>query len=613
LSFINELKRRNVFRVGIAYIITAWLIAQVAGLAADSFLAPQWVMKMIITMLLLGFPLATFFAWAYELTPDGLRREPEVQHGQSITDKTARSLDRAIIYALVLALAWFTWDKFIADPGRDKTGIESAVRDAIQEPPVGVTPDLTAHEPANSIAVLPFVNMSSDEGNEYFADGLSEELLNMLVKIPELRVAARTSSFSFRDKDLKISEIAKELNVSHILEGSVRKSGERVRITAQLIKADDGFHLWSENFDRTLDDIFTLQDEIASKVAQALEVTLLGEPLTADKINPEAYVLLLKGLHFLRPREAESLRMSEKFLFQAIGLETGYSRAWAMLALNYYHQTINSFKTREEGVALVHHAIGLARSLDPDDGRIWSTYGYLKKNLDWDWSTAQAAINKAYELEPNSNRVRRSLGSMATTTGKLDEAIELYERVILDDPLSLPVHGALGNLYMKVHRYDEALAIFKNGAELNPDHHWMYFSLGKANLLRGDAEQALLETKKNRENEFRSAGLVMAYSTLGREAEAEKELQKLIFEYGETRPVWIAEAYSWRGEKDEAFEWLENTYSQRDNSLAYLLGNNAFYSLIDDPRWVDFLKKLNLLEYWLDMPAEYGGPSNPPD
>jgi hypothetical protein len=222
LSLFNELKRRNVFRVGIAYIIAAWLIAQVAELAADSFGAPAWVMKMIITMLLLGFPLAVFLAWAYELSPDGLRRESDLQPGQSNTSATARNLDRAIILALIMALAWFSWDKFIADPQRDKADLESALRKAVQEPADEAATAAPATD--HSIAVLPFLNMSEDAGNEYFADGLSEELLNMLVKIPELRVAARTSSFSFKGKDIQISDIAQQLNVSHVLEGSAHHS-----------------------------------------------------------------------------------------------------------------------------------------------------------------------------------------------------------------------------------------------------------------------------------------------------------------------------------------------------------------------------------------------------
>jgi TolB-like protein len=535
-----------------------------------------------------------------------------VQPGQSITGKTAHKLDWAIILVLVLALAWFSWDKFIADPRRDQADLESALREAAQEQ-VGETTTASAiPETERSIAVLPFVNMSEEAGNEYFADGLSEELLNMLVKIPDLRVAARTSSFSFKGKDVKISEIAQELNVSHILEGSVRKSGDKVRISAQLIKADDGFQLWSENFDHTLNDIFVVQDAIASKVAQALEVTLLGKSQTERMIDPEAYVSYLQARHLLTLGPGGNLGKSEEFLLQAIELEPEFTEAWAMLAMNYYYQTITLTRTREEGVALANSAIEKAKSIDPEMGIAWGVYSYLKNHLDWDWSAAQEAINKAYELEPNNNSIRRWRASTAHSLGKLDEAIELYEQVILIDPINMGGLSAAGVIYRRLHRNNESINTFVRQAELSPSHYWTYFNLGKSYLISGDAEQALLEIKKNPENVYRTVGLVMTYSTLGREGEAKRELQRLVSNYGETYPVSVAEAYSWRGQKEEAFEWLENAYMQRDSSLSYLLGNISFYPLKDDPRWVELLKKLNLLEYWLDMPAEYGGPAKHP-
>ena len=250
MSFYDELKRRNVFRVGIAYAITAWVIAQIAGLAADSFGAPDWVMKMIITMLMLGAPIALVIAWAYELTPGGLRRESDIAPGESRVRANAGKLDRTITVALILAVAYFSYDKFILGSKREAALQETMSHQAEEINSVDAEP--AAADQAPSIAVLPFVNMSDDAGNEYFSEGLSEELLNLLVKIPELKVAARTSSFSYKRKDTKISQIGEELKVAHVLEGSVRKFGNRVRITAQLIKADDGFHLWSQTYDRTL-------------------------------------------------------------------------------------------------------------------------------------------------------------------------------------------------------------------------------------------------------------------------------------------------------------------------------------------------------------------------
>jgi TolB-like protein/Flp pilus assembly protein TadD len=609
LQIFKELKRRNVFRVAVAYVIVGWLLLQVSDTLVPALHLPQWFQSGVALLLILGLPIALIFAWAFEITPDGLKREHELDRSQSITHHTGRKLDFAIFGVLVLALGYFAYDKFVLSAERDAALVE-ATKQAVTEQVV--TEQKESTESVKSIAVLPFVNMSEDAGNEYFADGLSEELLNMLVKIPELRVAARTSSFSFKGKDLKISEIARELNVSHILEGSVRKSGNKVRITAQLIKADDGFHQWSESFDRTLDDIFVVQDEIASRVANALQVTLLGQSRGKRKVDPGVYALWLKGLYFLNQGGKENYKKSEEVLLQAIELEPSYANAWELLAFIYYEQGRKNYRAREEGYALAMSAIDRAMSLDPDQGEIQGAYGFMKKEIEWDWVTAQSAIAKAHQLEPNTNVIRIWRASMANTIGKLDDAVALYEQAILNDPLNLSVHSALGITYREVHRYDESIEIFEKQAELKPDYYWVYFNLGKSYLFNGDAEQAVVEIKKNPENVFRNLGLVMAYSKLGRKAEAEDALKRLVDEFGAQNPVWIAEAYSWRGQKDEAFEWLEKGFMQRSSGLAHLLGNNVFYSLTDDPRWAELLKKIDLFEYWQAMPPEYGGPTIPP-
>ena len=307
MSLFTELKRRNVFRIGIAYSITTWLIAQIAGLAAVSFFAPDWVMKMIITLLILGFPIALLMAWAYELTPDGLRRDADIEPGQSVAQANASKLDRTITIVLIMAVLYFSYDKFILDPQRDQALIESATQQVQELIPATVDTEQAQEVQLPSIAVLAFTNMSDDAGNEYFSDGLSEELLNLLARIPQLRVTARTSSFSYKGKDTKIKQIGEELNVAHVLEGSVRKSGNRVRITVQLIKADDEFHLWSQTYDRTLDDIFVTQDEIAVEVVKALKISLLGEVPESRPTDTEVYSLYLQGVYFLNLRTKENL------------------------------------------------------------------------------------------------------------------------------------------------------------------------------------------------------------------------------------------------------------------------------------------------------------------
>ena len=267
MSLFSELQRRNVVRVTVAYVIAAWLLAQVADLVLDNIGAPDWVMQTILLVLALGLALVVFFSWAYEVTPEGIKREADVDRSNSITHVTGRKLDRAITFVLILAVAYFAVDKFILSPAQPvATTAPAATSDEVTKAP----------KISNSIAVLPFVNMSDDKANEYFSDGLSEELLNVLAKNPNLQVAARTSSFSLKGEKLEIREIAERLNVDHILEGSVRKSGDQVRITAQLIRADSGFHLWSDSYDRSLDNIFAVQDEIAAKITAALIPQIVG-------------------------------------------------------------------------------------------------------------------------------------------------------------------------------------------------------------------------------------------------------------------------------------------------------------------------------------------------
>ena len=266
MSFFEELKRRNVFRVAIGYVITAWLLLQIVDLVLENINAPDWVMQVFMLALAIGFPLAIFFAWAFEMTPEGVKKESQVDRSSSITPQTGHKLDRSIILILVIALAWFAWDRFGSSPSA------TAPTEAQTAPTTETISDQT--EVAKSIAVLPFVAMSSGPDDEYFADGLTEEILNSLAQLPELLVTARTSAFSFKGQDINVQEIASALGVKHIVEGSVRRSGERLRVTAQLIRAEDGFHLWSENYDSTSEDTISVQEDIAEKIADAMNVVM---------------------------------------------------------------------------------------------------------------------------------------------------------------------------------------------------------------------------------------------------------------------------------------------------------------------------------------------------
>jgi len=338
MSFFAELKRRNVFRVGIAYLIGAWLLLQIADVVLNNIAAPGWVFKSIMLLVGLGLPLSLFFAWAFELTPEGIKKEKDVDRSQSVVKTTGRKLDYGIIAVLVVILVYFVYDKFGNDPVIAPADLHNEQAQVSSGQTAGTRATTENSEP--SIAVLPFVNMSNDPDQTYFSDGISEEILNVLVRVEGLKVASRTSSFTFKGENLNIPEIATELKVNHILEGSVRKAGNRVRITAQLIDTSNDRHLWSETFDRELVDIFAIQDEIAAAIVTALKDKLgitdsqIPVSVTAATDNLDAYDLYLKGrsLFLTRADIAQAISLLE----QAVTLDPEFARAWETLAAAYF-------------------------------------------------------------------------------------------------------------------------------------------------------------------------------------------------------------------------------------------------------------------------------------
>ncbi len=329
MSFLKELKRRNVFRVAIAYLVVGWLLVQVLGIATDSFEAPAWVMKLFITLIVIGFIPTVLFSWAFELTPEGLKKESEIQTSNSQTAHTAKKLDYITILAAVAVAGMFTWQQM--RPVSVATQKEDTQKEQTQKQDIQDKAQEVIQEPEGaSIAVLAFVNMSSDPEQEYFSDGISEEILNVLAKIDGLSVAARTSSFFYKGQNLPIGEIAMELGVKHILEGSVRKSGSQIRITAQLIRAEDGFHLWSETYDRELENIFEIQDEISLAIVKELRGRLMSEtPEIVDSgtTNTEAYEEYLKGWYYWNLRTLENLNRAQVHFERATELDAEYANA----------------------------------------------------------------------------------------------------------------------------------------------------------------------------------------------------------------------------------------------------------------------------------------------
>ena len=455
MNFFAELKRRNVFRVGIAYVIVGWLVAQVAQLAAESFGAPAWVMKMLLTVLVIGFPLALLFAWAFELTAEGLKRESQVDRSQSVTRNTGRKLDRAIIVVLLLTLGWFAWDRFLNHPPAPTAGTPSVASEPAKSIPQAEAP--SASQP--SIAVLPFVNMSADPDNEYFSDGISEEILNVLSRIPELKVAARTSAFAYKGSNAKVAQIARELGVNHVLEGSVRKAGDQVRITAQLIQADNGFHLWSETYDRQLTNIFAIQDEIAAAIAQSLKVTLSLESGKSGNrtgtASVPAYEHYLQGMSLWHQRTAVSLHKAIEEFEAAIAIDPDFARAYAGLALAW---------------AVIE--------------------GYEDISSELTHQQTQVAAKRALELDPDNVEALAALGVIARYDSRYEDALRLFHRAIALNPSFATAHQWLGGTLGEMGDPEAGLASYREAWSLDPRSRIIGYNLALRMWRLGHRQEA---------------------------------------------------------------------------------------------------------------------------
>ena len=474
MSLFNELKRRNVFKVAFAYVVVAWLVAQVLQLIFESFGTPEWVMKTVLVLMAVGLLFALFFAWAFEMTPEGLKKESEVDRSQSITPQTGKKLNNLIVAVMAVALGYFAYDKFVLSTDRDAALVEATTQ-AVTE--LTNTEDAELESNA-SIAVLPFVNMSDDAGNEYFSDGLSEELLNLLAKIPELRVIARTSSFAYKGSNTKIADVARELNVDHVLEGSVRKAGNRVRITAQLILASDSSHLWSETYDRSLDDIFAIQDEISAAIVVALKDTLgIDIPtseIARESIDPDAHNEYLLGVYNMEQRTKDSLEAAVNHFEQAIVIEPDYAAAHARLAITFgllpgYSVDLNRNEYYE--MALPHSQ--RAMELAPDTWEANLAMGYnlwSKSNLFGnDLDEAIPYLRKGLELNPSYGPAYSWLSSVQRIKGDYEGGNATLEVGIKVAPLDRVLLGSIATSYIYLDRFEEAEKTIERLMDIAPE------------------------------------------------------------------------------------------------------------------------------------------------
>jgi TolB-like protein/tetratricopeptide (TPR) repeat protein len=471
---------------------------------------------------------------------------------------------------------------------------------------------IPARHVAPSIAVLPFVNRSSDAEDEYFSDGLADELLNVLAKIGGLRVAARSSSFTFKGRGVTVAEVGRALNVSTVLEGSVRKAGNRMRIAVQLVNVADGYHLWSESYDRMLDDIFAVQDDIAQSVVKELRATLLGgtadvrngEVVTAQvaaavrgrATQPEAHRLFLQARHFIDRRTGEDMARGIGYLKEALALDRDYALAWAEIGAAYAISADWGWAPFAEGYVQARDAVTRALALEPDLAEGHATMGWIQSTHDWDWRGAKHSFERALELAPGSAAVLRRAATLAGNLGRLDEAIELDRRAVAQDPLSSASYNNLGLHLHAAGQLADAEAAFRKALEFAPRSPASRTNLALALVDQGRGEEALGDALKEPDEWVRLWMLAIVHNAAGRRAESDAALHQFIANYQEDSAYQVAQAYGIRGEADLAFEWLERAFVQRDSGLNYVKADPDLRSLRDDPRWHAFVRKMGLAD-----------------
>ncbi len=447
-----------------------------------------------------------------------------------------------------------------------------------------------------SIAVLPFLNLSSDKDQEYFSDGLAEELLNGLSRIPNLRVTGRTSSFQFRGKTTDSRAIGQKLNVAMLLEGSVRRQGSRLRITAQLIKAADGFQVWSEVYDRQLNDLLSTQEEIARAVTGALQVTLLGgAPVQSGASrNPEAYNAYLQAQYFSHARSKEGLEKAAAYYQQATLLDPRYALAWTMLGSVRANQAAKADLPLAEGYRVGREFVERALALDPNLGMAHAVMGWIQLTYDWDWPAADASLKRALALEPGDALAIENNAALDKTLGRFDQAVELLQRAIAVDPLDADNYYNLALTLSHAGRQAEAIAAAGKTLEISPDYAAVHVALAVSYLAQSRPQEALREVQSEKNVAWRLVGFPLVYYALGEKKEADAALADLVAKLPTDAAYQIAEAYAFRGEANPAFQWLDRAFSQRDGGLTEIKGDPLMKGLEHDPRYPAFLKKMRL-------------------
>jgi adenylate cyclase len=541
----GELRRRHVVRLAIIYVVVGWVVIQAADVIMPALSVPEWGVSLVVVLVLLGFPVALVLSWMFDVTPDGVQRAESY--------RTPKAASRAV--------------------------------------------DTDA---PRSIAVLPFVNMSDDRDNEYFSDGMTEEILNALAKVPDLRVASRTSSFAFKGQDSDVLEIARALRVGTVVEGSVRKAGNRIRVTAQLISAEDGYHLFSETYDRELEDVFQVQDDIARSIVDALKVELGGGAaehlVERETRDMDAYNFYLKGRYFYNRDHETDLRRSLDMYREALARDPSYARAEAGVADTWMHLA-DDWVPPSEAYPQAREAARRALAIDDTIAEAHAALGAVLGWYDWEFNEAELALRRAVAANPRYADAHWGLATILPCTGRLPEAVDSMRRAVDLDPVSTTFSYYLARFLLFSGHLDEALEESERSVALDPGSFRPLLIVGQAHLVGGRPEEALATFEHAAE--VSSAQSVNSYTAralaaAGRTDEARELLEGLAEGDGYVRSEFMAGAWAAAGETDRAFRSLEQAYEDRSAGLIYLHVDPAYTPLRDDARWTDIVDRIGL-------------------
>jgi TolB-like protein/Tfp pilus assembly protein PilF len=603
-----EVQRRGILKVATGYLVVSWLVLEVGHTLFNVFELPNAGLQFVFVLLALGFPIALLGAWQGWFGKS-LQRDPPATLGVGAVHTGVNHREGPWVAAVFGVVALFAVAVAIGVRffGMGHTASHSEHDSAVPSSAASTAAKATAEPPAaafttvndKSIAVLPFVDMSEKKDQEYFADGMAEEILDLLAKIPGLTVIGRTSSFQFKGKNADLRTIGTELNAAHVLEGSVRNSGDRVRITAQLINTRTGVHEWSETYDRHIGDVLKLQDAIAAAVARGLQLTVASGSLNPRSTlkNADAYDLILRGRHAADRWDKEGFDEAATLFQQALDRDATSADAAAALALTYERQGQWGFLAPAPAFEQARRSAATALKLEPKSALAHYVLGHIHVIYDWDWAAAEREFQQVATLAPGSGDAPHAEAVLSLALGRWDDALRQIKAAIAQDPLHPGSFWVLAQIQMCRGHLPEAEAAMRRALEIRPTYAWAHYALGLVLLARGDRNAALVEMQQEMTDVgAQQQGVAIVYYALGRKADSDAALAEMLQKDAEGNAFGIAQVYSFRGQSDEAMHWLERAYAQKDAYLYSVKRDSLLKSLEADPRYKAFLRKMNLPE-----------------